>query len=114
VDRVDGREGALDARPDLARRRPEVLEAERDLVRDHRHHDLVLGILEDGRDAARELGRPRHAGIEPAHDGPAREPPAVEVRHEPGQRPQQRGLAGARGAEQRHHLPGLQPQRAVA
>ena len=42
------------------RRRPDVLEPERDLVADARHHDLVLRVLEDGRHGARR-GRPGRA-----------------------------------------------------
>ncbi len=38
----------------------------------------------------------------------------VEVRHEPRQCPQERGLAAARGTEQRHHLARMQLERDVA
>ena len=89
----------------------EVLEPERDLVRGDRHHDLVLRILEDGRDRAGELGRARAAGVEPGDDDPAREAAAVEVRHEPGERAQQRRLPGARRAEERDDLSRLQLER---
>ena len=114
MERVHRSERALDARPDLGRRHAEVLEPERDLVRGDRHHDLVLRILEDGRDRAGELGRARAAGVEPGDDDPAREAAAVEVRHEPGERAQQRRLAGARGAEERDDLPGLELERDAA
>ena len=85
-----------DLRPDLLRRDGDVLEPERDLVLDARHHDLVLGILEDRRDDPRELGGPVRPRVEAADLDPAREPAAVEVRHEPRERAQQRRLAAAR------------------
>ena len=107
-------ERALDARPDLGRLGAEVLEPERDLVRDDRHHDLVLRVLEDRRDRARELGRAGRARVEAGDDDAAREAAAVEVRHEPGERPQQRRLAGAGGAEQRDDLAGLELERDAA
>ena len=89
----------------------QVLEPERDLVRDDRHHDLVLGILEDRRDRPSELGRAGAARVQAGDDDPARERAAVEVRHEPGERAQQRRLAGARGPEQRDHLSRLELER---
>ena len=50
-------ERRLDARPDQrAGSSAEVLEAERHLVLDPRHHDLVLGVLEDDGDGAGERG----------------------------------------------------------
>ena len=114
VQRVDGLERALDARPDLGGRSAEVLEPERDLVRDDRHHDLVLRILEDRRDRPGELGRAGRPRVEAGDDDPAGEAAAVEVRHEPGQRPQQGRLAGAGGAEQRDDLAGLELERDVS
>ena len=104
----------LDARPDRLRRHSEVLEAERDLVLDPHHHDLVLGILEDRRHRPRELGGAGRAGVPAVHLDPTREPAAMEVRHEPGQRPQQRRLAAAGGPEQRHHLTLVELEREVA
>ncbi len=104
VRRADERERLIDARPDRRRLDADVLEAEGDLVRDIVHHDLVLGILEDGRDRTRELGGPRLARVEPGDDDPPLEAAAVEVRHEPGERTQQRRLAAARRAEQRDVL----------
>ena len=53
----DRGERRLDARPDLGRRRAEVLEPECDLVRDDREDDLILRILEDRCDRSRQLGR---------------------------------------------------------
>ena len=72
----------VDPRPDVGRRDADVLEAERDLVRDLRHHDLVLRILEDRRDVAGKLGRARLARVAAGHDDAPRERAAVEVRHE--------------------------------
>ena len=70
-----------------------------------RHHDLVLRILEDGRHRAGELGRSVAARVEPGDDDPAGEAATVEVRHEPGERAQERRLPGARRAEERDDLP---------
>ena len=50
----------------------DVLEAERDLVRDLGHHDLVLRVLEDRRDDAGELRRSCLARVDPADDAPCR------------------------------------------
>ena len=114
VERVHRLERALDPGPDLRRRDAEVLEPEGDLVRDDRHHDLVLGILEDRRDGAGELGRARATGVEPGDDDPALEAAAVEVRDEPGESAEQRRLARAGRAEERHDLSRLERQRDVA
>ena len=92
VERVDRRERAFDTRPDLGGRDAEVLEPEGDLVRDDRHHDLVLRILEDRCDRSGERGGPCLTGIEPGDDDAAGEAAAVEVRHEPCERAQQRRL----------------------
>ena len=97
-------ECALDPGPDLGGRDAEVLEPESDLVRDDRHHDLVLGVLEDRRDRAGELGRACAARVEPRDDDPARKAAAVEVRDEPCERAEQRRLAGSGRAEQRDDL----------
>ena len=104
VRRTDRSERLLDARPDLRRLDADVLEAEGDLVRDIVHHDLVLGILEDGRDYTGELRGPRLARVEPGNDDAPVETATVEVRHEAGERAQQRRLAGAGRAEQRDVL----------
>ena len=103
-----------DPRPDQLRSDAEVLEAERDLVLDPRHHDLVLGILEDRGDGAGELGRAVRARVAPAHLDPAGEAAAVEVRHEPRERPQERRLAAAGRPEQRDDLSGVELERDVA
>ena len=62
---------------------------------------------------ASSAGRAR-ARVEPGDDDPAGEAAAVEVRHEPGERAQQRRLPGARGAEQRDDLARLELERDVA
>ena len=98
-------ERRLNPRPDQLWCDTEVLEAEGDLVADPRHHDLVLRILEDGRDGAGELGRPvRATRVEAGDLDTAREAAAVEVRHEAGERPQQRRLARPGRPEQRDDL----------
>ena len=104
-------ERAVDAGPDLCRRRAEVLEPERDLVLDAAEDDLVLGVLEERRDLVGEIGRAEAAGVASGDLDPALEAAAVEVRDEPGQRAQKRRLAGARGAEERHDLTGLDLER---
>ena len=63
VRRPDRVERVRHALRDLTRRRADVLEAERDLRLDAAEHDLVLGILEDGRDGAGQLGGPRAARV---------------------------------------------------
>ena len=66
----------------------EVLEAERDLVLDPRHHDLVLGILEHRGHGAGELGGAVRAGVEarrPRRDPrSARRGSAARARRAPG------------------------------
>ena len=99
------------ARADQLRRRADVLQPERDLGGHAREHDLVLGILEERRDGSREVGRPRAPGVVAGDLDAAGEAAAVEVRHEPGQRAQQRRLAAAGGAEQRDHLARLEVER---
>ena len=96
VRRADLTERDRDLRPDLLGRDGHVLETERDLVVDARHHDLVLRVLEDRRDDARQLGRPVRARVQAADLDPAGEAAAVEVRHEARERAQERRLAAAR------------------
>jgi hypothetical protein len=96
---ADGVERLERLRPDLRGRRAQVLEPERDLVLDPGHHDLVLGVLEDGGDGPDEVGRPGTARVEAADDDGPAEPAAVEVGHEPGERAQERRLPAARRAE---------------
>ena len=114
VERVHGLQRPLDSRPDLGRRGAEVLQSERDLVRGDRHHDLVLRILEDRRSRARKLCGARVTRVEARDDHAPRKAAAVEMRDEPGERPQQRRLAGAGGAEERHHLSRLERERHVS
>ena len=75
------------------------------------HHDLRLGVLEQ---RPGDRGDPRRAvlaRVQPARlDGPG-EGPAVEVRHEPGRRAQQRRLARAGAAREQHQLARLDRQR---
>ena len=80
---------------------------------DAREDDLVLGILEEGRNRPREIGGARPPRVEPGHLDPACEPPAVEVRNEPGQRAQQRRLPRAGRPEQRDDLARLDLERDV-
>jgi hypothetical protein len=69
------------------------------------------GILEDRRDRPCQLGRTGRARVETGDDDAAREAPAVEVRDERRECPQERRLAGAGGAEQRDDLAGLELER---
>ncbi len=101
---LESRERIVDAAPDLGRRRPDVLEPERDLVSDEGHHDLILRILEDGRHGARELGGAGAARVEARDLDPAREAAAVEVGNEPRQRAKERGLPRPRRPEERDDL----------
>ena len=103
-------ERGVHARPDLTRRRADVLEAEGDLVRDRPEDDLVLGILEERRNLACEVGRAEPPGVPAGDHDAALESPAVEVRNEPCERAEERRLAGTGRAEQRDDLAGLDPQ----
>ena len=100
-------------RADVRRRRADVLQPERDLGGHAREHDLVLRVLEERRDGSRQVSRPRAPRVVAAHLDPAGEAAAVEVRHEAGQRPQQRGLATTGGTEQRYDLSRLELERDV-
>jgi len=108
--RADCPERAVHPWPDLRGRGAEVLEPERDVVAHERHEDLILRILEDRRDGAREVGRARMSRVQPPDLDAAGEAPAVKVRHEAGQRPQERRLPGPGRAEQRHDLARLDRQ----
>ncbi len=88
-------EGGAHPRRDLGGRRAHVLDAEGDLVFDAAEDHLVLRILEDGRDDAGEIGRPRPARVVSADLHASFEPAAVEVRDEPGQGAHERRLARA-------------------
>jgi hypothetical protein len=108
VERVDRLERVLGARPDLGRRRAGVLEPEGDLVLDASHHDLILRVLEDGRDRPRELGGSSVTRIASADDDCAPEAPTVEVRNEPSERAQHRRLARAGRSEHDDDLAGTE------
>jgi len=101
-------------RTDLQRRGAQVLEPKGDLVRHPREDDLVLGILEEGRNGSGQVGRAAVACVEPADPYATGEAPAVEVRHEPGERAQQRRLPAAGRTEQSHDLARLELERHVA
>ncbi len=73
--------------PDQLRRHTEVLETEGDLVLDARHDDLILGILKDRRDAARELGRAVRTSVEPRHVDAAGVSSTVKMRDQAGECP---------------------------
>jgi len=111
---ADRGQGLRSTRQDLRRRRAEVLEPERDLVVHAREDDLVLRVLEERRHRAGEVRRVHAARVQPGDLDRAGEAAAVEVRHEPGQRPQQGRLPAARGPKQRDHLARLELQRDAA
>jgi hypothetical protein len=111
---VHGRERLQGARDDRGRRRSDVLQSERDLAHDAREHDLLLGVLEHGRDRSRELGGTSGTGVPSGDLDAPLEPPAVEMRDEAGERAKQRRLPRPRRAEQQHDLAGLDSQRDVA
>ncbi len=104
-DRAERRVGAPQ---NLPGGRTEVLEPEGDLGGDAGHHNLVLGVLEDGRHRPGEIGGVRAPRIAARNDNATREAAAVEVRHEPGERPHKRRLPRAGAAEQEHDLAGLE------
>ena len=74
----------------------------------------VLRVLEHGRDRARELGRAHAARVVAADLDPPTEAAAVEVRHQPRKRADERRLPGPGGAEERHDLSLAELEREVA
>ena len=112
--RADSRERVERARGISAAAVPMFSSPNCDLVRDAGEDDLVLGILEDGRDRAGQLGRPCVARVAAADLDPAVEAAAVEMRNEPGERAQQRRLARPGRPEQRDQLALLELERDVA
>ena len=86
-------------RQDLVRRSAEILEPESHLACDVREHDLLLGILKDGRDGSGELGRPDRARITAGDLDATFEAATVEVGNETRQCPQQGRLARSGRAE---------------
>ena len=111
VRRADRLERLPRARRDLARRRPEVLEPERDLRLYAGKDDLLLRILEDRRDGSGELGRPVGPSVETGDRDPAGEAPAVEVRHEARERAEQRRLPRAGRSQADDELAGRELER---
>ena len=101
------------ARANLGRRRAQVLQTEGDLGGHARHDDLVLGILEHSRDGSGEVGRTGAARVAAADGDAPGEAAAVEVRHQAGQRAEERGLPRAGGAEQGDALARLDRERHV-
>ncbi len=106
--------GLLDAARHRRAAPAAVLERERQLGADGAHDHLGLGILEQRAGDRGERGRAVLARVQPAAGELARERAAVEVRHEPGGRAQERRLARAGGAGQHDELARLDRQRHVA
>src|SRR5215210_1312424 len=96
---------------DLVRRHAHVLEPEGDLVLDAREDDLVLRILEHGRDGSRELARAGAPRVHAVDLDPPCELPTVKVGDEPGQSAQQGRLPRPRRAEEADELTGAELQR---
>jgi hypothetical protein len=113
VHRVERAESLVHPRPDLARRSPEVLEPECDLVPRERHDDLILGVLEHAGDAVSEVRRASLARVQARHSNQAGESAAVEVRHEAGQHAEERRLARSGRPEHGDDLARLDRQRHV-
>ena len=99
---ADPREGVERTRLDLLRRGTDVLQ--RNLVEDAGEDDLVLGILEQGRDGAGQARRAMPPRVEAGDLDPSGEHAAVEVRDESREGAKQRRLAGAGRAEYQRHL----------
>ena len=73
--------------------------------------ELDLRVLEDEADRSRQAAGGRAQKVQPRDPGAAAETPAVEVRHQAVEGPQERRLAAPRGAgNQRETLPHLQGQ----
>jgi hypothetical protein len=78
-----------------------VLERERELGAHRPHNDLRLGILEERAALRRQLPRSVVAGVQAGRHDLAGVLAAVEVRHQPARRPQQRRLSRSR--QPAHH-----------
>ena len=89
---------------DLPRRRARILDAEGHLGQDAAEDDLVLRILEEGGDGAGELGRSGPPRVAAADLDAASETAAVKVRHEAGERPDERRLPAARSSSEQNDL----------
>lgn len=105
VGHVDGGQRVGDPAGDLGLGQAEIAGAERDVVGDGGHEQLVVGVLEDDADPAAHLPQvpalDRQAGHR--HPAAAAAEDAVEVQHE-------RGLARAVGSQHRHPFTALQPE----
>jgi hypothetical protein len=112
--RANRGQAASHPRRDLHGVRADVLQPEGNLVVHPAEHDLVLGILKDGRDRPGELRGTSAPRVHPGDANAPLETPSVEVGNESRQRPEERGLARARGAEQGHDLSGAQLERDIA
>ena len=111
---AEGQRGLLHRSRHGGRRLAAMLERQLQLGAHAAHHHLALGFLEDRAAHRGQLARPVLAHVEPGHlELPARLA-AVEVRHEPAERPQQRRLAGARHPGQHGEGPRLELERDVA
>ena len=111
--RAESRERRARAGGDLGRGSTDVFQPELDLVLDAAEDDLVLGVLEHGRDPAGQVGRPRAARVEAADLDLPLEAAAVEMRNEPRERAHERGLPGAGRAEHGHELARLELERDI-
>ena len=95
-------QGPADAPPDLVARDPEVLAAEGDVVAASGQDDLGLRVLQH---QSRPATQARRLGA--ADEQPTLLLALVLAAEDAGEPGEQRGLAGAGGAEQQHALPGL-------
>ncbi len=102
------------ARATAAARLAAVLERQRQLGAHAAHHDLGLGVLEDGPADGGQLARPVVAHVEARDRQLAHDLAAVEVRHQPAERAQQRRLARSRLAGQQREAARRQLERDVA
>ncbi len=92
--RADAREGLRDPRPHVLGREPEVQRPEAHILGDGRHEQLVVRVLEDHADRPADVGQRVLCDRDAADvDG------AVRRRQQAVQVQQQRGLAGAVGAD---------------
>ena len=86
-------ESFFDPGSHLARRQPDVLEAEGDLAVDDVVDGLELGVLEDEANIARKLPRVRRDDVEPNDLRGARDAAPMKMRHQAVEDTQQRGFA---------------------
>ena len=84
----------------LRPRHAQVLQAESDLPFDRAVYRLRLDVLEDEPDALGQARNGRSEGVQTRHLRPTRNAPAVELRHQAVEEPQERGLATARVPDQ--------------